>query len=218
MGTVGSICAACDGQGRVRNSNAFGDIVVLCWTCGGSGTQEEELKIQDIKGPLLTNRNLLKPEISKAKCPLCATWNALPRDLDESQDVKCEGCGHFSKYDPSLIGIKGTISIGEWPTNTRIQTRCTMRPLKDNMSDETKPRLTLIPRDLEERTARIFEAGLRDGRKPGDWQKMSVEHFRDALQRHVRLYSMGDESEDHLAAIAANTAIIGWYEERNESD
>lgn len=82
------------------------------------------------------------------------------------------------------------------------------------MSDTKKPRLSLIPQAGAGRKARMLEAGLRDGRKPGDWKKLPVDDLRDALLRHVAAYVEGEPDEDHLAAIAVNADLLLWLEER----
>lgn len=83
------------------------------------------------------------------------------------------------------------------------------------MSDPNKPRLSLVPLAGLDRIAHILEAGIRpeDGRQENDWQKMTKKHFVDARLRHIRLQQLGDETEDHQAAIAANDLIILWFEE-----
>ncbi len=85
------------------------------------------------------------------------------------------------------------------------------------MSDQTKPRVGLVPLNGMLRAARVMEAGLRDGRGPGDWKKMKREDFVDARMRHIIQADMGDDSEDHEAAIMANTHIIAWFDEQKSS-
>lgn len=82
------------------------------------------------------------------------------------------------------------------------------------MSDRTKPRLSLVPLVGLLRVAAVMALGLRDGRKPGDWQRMTSEDFREALLRHVERYASEAKGEDHLAALAANALILLWFEDR----
>lgn len=85
------------------------------------------------------------------------------------------------------------------------------------MSDTKKPRLSLIPQAGAGRKARILEAGLRDGRQPGDWKKLPVEDLRDAMLRHVASYVEGETDQDHLAAIAVNADLLLWQEEASKT-
>lgn len=86
------------------------------------------------------------------------------------------------------------------------------------MSDTTKPQLTLVPLVGLRRIARILEAGLKDGRDPGDWKNKKPEDFKNALLRHVADYTDPPygttlAEEDHLAALAANALILLHFEE-----
>lgn len=83
------------------------------------------------------------------------------------------------------------------------------------MSDETKPRMALIPTAGLSRVARVLERGLQDGkREPGDWRRRDPVAFRDALFRHLAAYLEGRAGEDHIAAVAANALILLALEER----
>lgn len=85
------------------------------------------------------------------------------------------------------------------------------------MSDPTKPPCNLVPLAGLPRLARVMAAGLRDGRKPGDWQGMTAEDFRHARLRHLVAAQNGDTSEDHEAAATVCGLIIMWFEEHGDS-
>ncbi len=82
------------------------------------------------------------------------------------------------------------------------------------MSDTSKPRLGLVPMRGLRRVARVFEAGLKEGRDPNDWQHRLPKDFVDALLRHASDFQDNDpeDEEDHLAAIVANALILMWHE------
>lgn len=63
-----------------------------------------------------------------------------------------------------------------------------------------------------QRAAAVLEAGLVDGRQPGDWQGCDRQEFVDARLRHLVALDAGDTSEDHEVAILANTLILAWFD------
>jgi hypothetical protein len=80
----------------------------------------------------------------------------------------------------------------------------------------------LVPLDFVGAMARVFAAGLKDGREPHDWKKLDPEkwlpEYRSALIRHLesasRHYALDDSGESHYAAVAVNACICWYFEKR----
>lgn len=81
-------------------------------------------------------------------------------------------------------------------------------------TQDDKPRYGLIPPYPLYRLAMHYTNGAK---KYGEnnWTKgMPMSRTWESLERHVQAYKDGDESEDHLAAIAWNAFALMWYAER----
>lgn len=70
-----------------------------------------------------------------------------------------------------------------------------------------KVRLELVDFGFLIEMAKVMQEGIRDGRKPGDWQKPDQADKRGSLLRH---YARGE-----WAAVAVNAMIL-WWHERNK--
>jgi hypothetical protein len=81
-------------------------------------------------------------------------------------------------------------------------------------TQDDKPRYGLIPSYPLYRLAMHYTNGAK---KYGEnnWIKgMPMSRTWESLERHVQAYKDGDQSEDHLAAIAWNAFALMWYAER----
>lgn len=89
-------------------------------------------------------------------------------------------------------------------------------PKTVDKSDEGKPRLTLVPRQIVWDICKAREYGLKKYPKTGKdgWKNVGVERYRDALMRHVLRYlddpdGVDDESGlPHLCHVAVNVAFL----------
>lgn len=87
-------------------------------------------------------------------------------------------------------------------------------------SSEMRPRYDLIPLRAQEREAiRMAEGAMvhgennyRQGLGDDDFITDRINH----LFHHILLYSAGDRSDDHLAAIRCNTGMLIWLEEASQ--
>jgi hypothetical protein len=81
-------------------------------------------------------------------------------------------------------------------------------------TQEGKPRFGLIPPEPLERLAMHYTNGAKKY-GDGNWTRgIKMSRTWESLERHVQAYKRGDQSEDHLAAIAWNAFALMWYEER----
>lgn len=84
-------------------------------------------------------------------------------------------------------------------------------------SSEIKPRYDLIPVEALRREAmRMAEGAHAHGennyRKGGTDPAFIVDRINHLIE-HAMKYAAGDRTEDHLAAVRANTAMLIWLEE-----
>ena len=82
---------------------------------------------------------------------------------------------------------------------------------------EDKPLYTDVYYPLVKRHAELMMRGAQKYGK-SNWQKAKTEaelnRFRESLLRHTYQYLMGDQDEDHLAAILFNTHGCALVEDR----
>jgi len=81
------------------------------------------------------------------------------------------------------------------------------------MTEETKPRMGLVPLIGLKRAAQVLDKGnQKEGRKVGDWKGKTRAQFVEARLRHIVDLDAGDQGEDHEGAILANSLIIAWFD------
>jgi len=81
-------------------------------------------------------------------------------------------------------------------------------------SQEGKPRYELIPALSLRRVADLYTKGAEHY---GDWnwaKGMPFTRFLSSLHRHLQQFVMGEDDEDHLAAIVFNAMAIMYFQER----
>jgi len=87
---------------------------------------------------------------------------------------------------------------------------------------ENKTPFEHVSLDFMADVANCFEAGIKDGRKAGDWKTLEWSHevcakYKAKIIRHLRgfekEYEQGNANAatKHLAAIAANAQIINYH-------
>lgn len=88
-------------------------------------------------------------------------------------------------------------------------------------SSEEAPRYDLIPREALRREAQRFALGAaHHGEHNYQRGARDPAFFRDRLNHlleHALLYQSGDRSDDHLAAVRANAAMLMWLEADRET-
>ena len=85
-----------------------------------------------------------------------------------------------------------------------------------------KPRMELVDLEFVADMAKQFSAGLTDGRKPNDWQKLDpaewLDHYAGAVLRHTLAARLQrgavdpDTGATEWAAVADNALICWWLE------
>lgn len=71
-------------------------------------------------------------------------------------------------------------------------------------SGEGKPRMGLIPKDLERRLAKLYTKGA-ELYGADNWRKgQPKDATMDSLERHLEAYRRGETDEDHLSAVIWN--------------
>jgi len=88
-------------------------------------------------------------------------------------------------------------------------------------ADAGKPRLTLVPRKMAYRIARVREYGLKRYPDGGvdNWKRVEIQRYREALLRHLYAYLDDPASRDqesgllHLDHMLTNAAFIAELEE-----
>ena len=85
-------------------------------------------------------------------------------------------------------------------------------------SSEAKPRYDLIPHRAQEREAiRMAEGAAAHGENNYQLGKDDPAFIRDRVNHlidHALRYASGDRSDDHLAAVRCNAAMLIWFEEQ----
>ena len=147
-------------------------------------------------------------------------------------DMSCEGCWNRE--------IPDTFQNG----NSSPDTLCTANQTVDNpidnpvdnqadvaenattdytaKSDQGKPRLTLVPRQIIWDITAIREYGCKKYGDPDNWRKVEPERYRDAMYRHFMAYLDNPKSVDeesglpHLWHLACNVAFLCEMEDGNE--
>lgn len=81
-------------------------------------------------------------------------------------------------------------------------------------ADAGKPRLTLVPRSIIWKIAKIREYGTQKYHDPDNWKRVEKERYKDAAYRHFMAYlddekSVDEESKlEHLWHLACNIAFL----------
>lgn len=80
-------------------------------------------------------------------------------------------------------------------------------------AQDDKPLYALIPAGPLYRLAMHYTNGAKKY-GPNNWTKgIPMSRCVESLLRHIEAFRMGDESEDHLAAVAWNAFALMWYED-----
>ena len=87
-------------------------------------------------------------------------------------------------------------------------------------SSEEQPRFDLIPYEATRREAQRWSEGAHTHGE-NNWQRgqRDTVFHRDRMNHlmgHALKYLSGDRSEDHLAAIRCNAAMLMWFEEHGQ--
>lgn len=109
---------------------------------------------------------------------------------------------------------------------TRKMNQATTGGLRDNVG---KPRLSLVPYELEEAVANvIWRSSIEGGGKypMGNWKKgLPWTQVAESAMRHLKKFAqIGEDTDDetgldHLAHAATNVAFLLWYRKhRKELD
>lgn len=91
-------------------------------------------------------------------------------------------------------------------------------------ADAGKLRLSLVPRKIIWKIARIREYGTAKYHDPDNWKNVEVERYRDAAYRHFMAYLDDPKSVDgesglpHLWHLACNIAFLCEMEDWNDKD
>lgn len=89
-------------------------------------------------------------------------------------------------------------------------------------SSEEKPRYDLIPMEALRREAvRMAEGAKAHGENNYHKGMGDAAFVRDRVNHaieHLLKYASGDRTEDHLAAVRANTGMLIWLESANRSE
>jgi hypothetical protein len=85
-------------------------------------------------------------------------------------------------------------------------------------SSEEQPRFDLIPYEAQHREAQRWGEGAKvhgvNNWQRGEGDEVFITDRLNHLINHATRYANGDRSDDHLAAVRCNAAMLIWFDER----